>query len=149
MKKENLGFELIQSRFNGLGEIWVEVECEDDYMVEVSTKIKFDLKRSFDSKWEIERNKDIMKLVRKYVSMGKAMVTIIGVGAENYPYDKRDIYRITNRFFEEVECRPFKNDCYEVLYTEKVDTPLKSTNAVMKAVDMVINHVKEEAQKEV
>ena len=143
MKKENLGLELIQSRLEGVTEIWVEVECEDGYATEVTAKVKIDISKNCEA--SIEGKKRLLKKVRKYVSMGKAMVTLTGIGES--VYDKRELYRITNRWYGEIDFRPLKDNQYAVHYTETVDTPLKSTNAIMKAVEMVFEHVKE-VQKE-
>ena len=138
MKKENLGLELIQTRLDGLTQIWVDVECEDGYMTEVYAKIKID----FNNEYHLEKQ---LKKIRKFVSMGKAMVTLNGIGES--VYDKREFYRITNRWYQEVELRPLYCNEYGVHQIVKVDTPLKSTNAVMKAVEILIEHVKE-VQKE-
>ena len=149
MKKENLGLELIATRFEGLEEIWVEVECKDGYFTEITTKTRIDIpnKNSKIHSYEtmLERRKDLLKKVRKYVSGGEAMVTLVGIG--DSVYDKRDLYRVTNRWFKDVELRPFNGNCYEIHFVKEVDTPQKATNSIMKVVDMVFDYVMEQLEK--
>ncbi len=141
MKKENLGLELIQTRLDGLTEIWVEVECEDEYYTEVLTKTRIDITGNLQN---VEKQKKLLKKVRNYVAMGKAVVTLYGIGDSTY--DKREFYRITNRWYHDVELRPLHENQYEIHQIVTVDTPLKATNAIMKAIEIIFDHVKE-AQK--
>lgn len=150
MKKENLGLELIKTRFEGMKEIWVEVECKDGYFTEVisKTRIEIPVKNSSIHSYETmqERKKELLKKVRKYVSGGEAMVTLMGIGKSSYS-DKRDLYRITNRWYKDVEVRPFNGNDYSVHYVKEVDTPQKATNSIMKTIELVFDYVIEQIEQ--
>lgn len=144
--KENLGIELIQSRYEGLTEVVIEVEAQQGFRFDYNLVASFDLKSTIHTQETLDRQEqEVYNELRKFLAMNRIVLTVMGRGETRH--DTRCYYRISNRFDDEVELRPFQNDKFEVINTERLGSKRKATNFILKAIQEVVKEIKKNNQE--